>query len=100
MEKTQIKHILLTVAIAFACLNTITAQNPFQNNGYDPNNPYDENSMYYDPNDPNAAFYNEQDSLPDVDPNTVPVHVEMWTVSELLGDIKPIDVDTHVLKTD
>lgn len=94
MEKILVKHILINVVIGFACLQTITAQNPLQNNGYDYNNPYDENSMYYDPNDPNAAFYNQQDSLPEVDPNTVPVHVEMWTVSELLGDITPIDVDT------
>lgn len=92
MEKIFIRHILL-ILVAFSAIGTAIAQNPLQNNGYD-NNPYDENSEYYDPNDPNAAFYNQQDSMPQIDPNTVPVHVEMWKVSELLGEIIPIEVDT------
>lgn len=92
MEKIFIRHILL-ILVAFSAIGTAIAQNPLRDNGYD-NNPYDENSEYYDPNDPNAAFYNQQDSMPQIDPNTVPVHVEMWKVSELLGDIIPIEVDT------
>lgn len=93
MEKIFIRYILLCLSVAFCATNFATAQNPLQNNGFD-NNPYDENSEYYDPNDPNAAFYNQQDTMPQIDPESVPVHVEMWKVSELLGDIIPVDVDT------
>lgn len=85
------KHLLSIIALA-AMTVVANAQNPFENNGFD--NPYDEDSEYYDPNDPNVAFYNQQDSMPEIDANTIPVHVEMWNVDEMLGDIEPVTVDT------
>lgn len=91
MGKILTKHLLLIMAM-LAAATVAMAQNPFENNGFD--DPYDENSEYYDPNDPNVAFYNQQDSMPEIDANTIPVHVEMWHVDELLGDIEPVTVDT------
>lgn len=93
MGKSLIKYITIQFILAFAYV-TARGQNVLPANGYNPNDPYNNNGEYYDPNDPNAAFYNQQDSLPEIDANTIPVHVEMWEVSELLGEITPVDVDT------
>lgn len=91
MEKILTKYLTIML-LALAMTVSVQGQNPFDNNEY--NNPYNENGDLYDPNDPNVAFYNQQDSMPQVDPSTVPVHVEMWKVGELLGEIIPVEVDT------
>lgn len=91
MEKILTKYLTIML-LALAMTVSVQGQNPFDNNEY--NNPYNENGELYDPNDPNVAFYNQQDSMPQVDPSTVPVHVEMWKVGELLGEIIPVEVDT------
>ncbi len=91
MHKAIVKPILLGIASLMATA-WAGAQNPFENNGFD--DPYDENSEFYDPNDPNVAFYNQQDSMPEINANSIPVHVDMWHVDGLFGDIEPVEVDT------